>query len=119
MPTIVTVSGSCLMAVPAVHFRVAFAERVNQLCSDPQTRPDAIAVELGPQTASAAAAFLRDLGMGPSVRKDLPCMLGLTRPNRTIRASFRPRAIQLQEITGKDLSELPPELLNEALGYSS
>ena len=102
-----TFPGSCLTAVPAVHFRVAFAEEVNRLCTDPKTRPDAIAVELGPQTAAAGAALLRDLGMGPSQRKPLPCMLGLTRANRSIRASLRQRAIQLQEITGKDLTRGP------------
>ncbi len=62
----ITVGGSVLTAVPAVHFRVAFAEEVNHLCSDPLRRPDAIAVELGPITAAAVRRWLTELGIGPT-----------------------------------------------------
>src|SRR5215470_10794328 len=104
--------------VPSVHFRLAFVEEVNRLCSS--EKPDAVVVELGPQTAAAATAWLRDLSVGPgpgSLR--LPCMLGLIKPNRRIRASFRAAAVRLQELTGKELHELAPEVLRENLGYSA
>jgi hypothetical protein len=107
-----------LWVVPAVHFRVAFAERVNQLCSDRNTRPDAIAVELGAQATAAAAAWLGELGVGPSRRTKLPCMLGLASRNRRIKASKRDLAVRLQIERGCELTELPPELLRELLGYS-
>jgi hypothetical protein len=117
-PTLqLAVGGATLTAVPAVHFRLAFAERVNRLCAS--ARPEAIAVELGPETAAAAAECLRDLGVGPKRRQRLPCMIALTRANRRIRASLRERAARLQLATGKDLHELPPELLKELLGYSA
>jgi hypothetical protein len=111
--------GKSLRAVPAVHYRLVFAERVNHLCMDPDTRPDAIAVELGPETTAAAALWLGEIGVGPGSKTDLPCMLGLTRPNRYIRASVRDRAIRLQEATGKDLNQLPADLLKQFLGYSA
>ena len=104
--------------LPSVHFRLAFVEEVNRLCSS--EKPDAVVVELGPQTAAAATAWLRDLSVGPgpgSLR--LPCMLGLIKPNRRIRASFRAAAVRLQELTGKELHELAPEVLRENLGYSA
>lgn len=68
-----------LHAVPAVHFRVAFAEEVHRLCSRHTTRPAAIAVELGCETAAAVAAWLHDLGVRPGVRVRLPCMLAAAR----------------------------------------
>jgi len=106
-------------AVPAVHFRVAFAEEVHRLCADPATRPEAVAVELGPQVAGAAVAWLGELGSGPGERRALPCMLGLARANRRLKPSVRELARELERATGKRLDELPPELLSEALGYAS
>lgn len=72
------VAGGTLHCVPSVHFRLCFAEEVNRLAG--QLRPAAIAVELGSGAATAAAQWLRELGMGPSrrTRVELPCMLGLT-----------------------------------------
>ena len=77
-----SVAGGTLHSVPSVHFRLCFAEEVNRLAG--QLRPAAIAVELGPAAAAAATEWLRELGMGPSrrTRVELPCMLGLTWPNR-------------------------------------
>jgi hypothetical protein len=112
-----TLGQSCLRCVPAVHFRVAFAAHVNTVCRD--FRPDAIAVELGPETAAAARAWLSELGTGPASRRPLPCMLGLLKANRRIRPSKREAAVRLQQVTGRNLNELPPELLKELLGYSS
>src|SRR5947209_6857045 len=100
---VMDVHGKQLIGVPAVHFRLAFAEKVNRLCADAATRPEAIAVELGPQTAAAASAWLRELGMGPGRREPLPCMLSLTKTNRCIRGSLRQRAAQIQRATRKDL----------------
>jgi hypothetical protein len=70
-----------LIAVPAVHFRVAFAARVNELCR--QIRPGAIAVELGPDMAAAAAQWIRELSdSGRKYNRRLPCMLGLVKSTR-------------------------------------
>jgi hypothetical protein len=107
-----------LSAVPAVHFRLPFAEHVNRLCHDRSNRPDAIAVELGPETTAAAAGWLRELGARPEYRRFLPCMLGLARTNRLIRASRREAVELVQKLTGKNMNELPPELLRQAFGYS-
>jgi len=79
-PVRIEIHGRRLDAVPAVHFRVAFAGEVHRLCSDPATRPAAIAVELDPVAAAAAAAWLRELGVGPGRRTTLPCMLALAGP---------------------------------------
>lgn len=112
-----TIQGMSVYAVPSVHFRMAFAEEVNRLCA--VEKPDAIAVELGPQTANAAAAWIHELcGTGDGGSTVLPCMLGMTRPNRRIRPSKRADAVRLQKMTGKELHELPPELLLDVLDYS-
>lgn len=117
-PLQLNLNNSTIWAVPSVHFRLAFTEEVNRLCS--QEKPDALVVELGPQTAAAATAWLRELGVGPGKEFDpLPCMLGLIKPNRRIRPSYREVAARLQEYTGKDLHELPPEVLCEYLDYSA
>lgn len=109
-----TIGGTELYIVPAVHFNHVFAIEVHNICSDPDIRPDAIAVELGPRTAASVSDWLRELGSGR-----LPVMLGLLKRNRMIRASYRDKALDLQKKTGRDLSELPPELLHKELGYSS
>lgn len=120
IPIHIEQNGLRLDAVPAVHFRVAFAEEVNRLCSDPSRRPQAIAVELGAQTAAAAAAWLSELCAGPAAsHRYLPCMLGIAKSNRRIRASARDRAEKLQRAWGRDLHDLPPGVLREQLGYSS
>ena len=104
--------------VPSVHFRLAFVEEVNRVCS--AERPDAVAVELGPQTAAAATAWLTELKVRPGGGSmPLPCMLGLIKPNRRIRPGYRAAAIRLQQWTGKELHELSPELLHEQLNYSA
>jgi hypothetical protein len=117
-PLILQFENSELLAVPAVHFSHVFAGEVNRLCAWPETRPEAIAVELGPQTAASVAAWLEQLCRGPGGPKPLPVMLGLTRANNMIRASSRDKAMQLQQETGKDLSELEPKILFDKLGYA-
>jgi hypothetical protein len=117
-PLNVRFENSELLAVPAVHFSHVFAAEVNRLCARPETCPEAIAVELGPQTAASVSARLGELCLGQQGPKPMPVMLGLTRPNSMIRASSRDKAMQLQQETGKDLSELPPKLLFDELGYA-
>jgi hypothetical protein len=117
-PVAVHHQGSTLLVVPAVHYHHVFAHEVNRICCHPATRPEAVAVELGPQSAVEVRAWLGELGIGARGRRRLPVMLGLTRRNRTIRASFREKAYRLQQETGKDLYELPPDLLDRELGYA-
>jgi hypothetical protein len=109
--------GGALHWVPSVHFRLAFAEQVRRLCLDPATRPDAVAVELGPATAAAAADWLRELGRAGD--GTLPCMLGLLKRNRCLRASTRELAARVQALTGEDLRELSSDQLWNLFGYSS
>ena len=71
------INGSDLISVPAVHFHYAFAQEVNRLCRNPDTRPDAIAVELGPETAAAARKWLVEIREKSGEKKQLPCLLGL------------------------------------------
>lgn len=112
------IQGATLFAVPAVHYRLPFAEAVNHLCRDQATRPDAIAVELGPAAAAAVLAWLRELGLGPSGRRRLPCMLGLHRARHLLHPSARERALDLQRETGTELHQLPPRRLKDELGFS-
>ena len=107
-----------LIAVPAVHFSHVFAGEVNRLCADPETRPEAVAVELGPQSATALKSWLKQLCTEREGPNPLPVMLGLTQVNRMIRPSDRDKALRLQHETGKDLSELPSEVLYEEFGYA-
>ena len=118
-PIEIAVGNATLLAVPAVHFRLAFAEEVNRLCRDSARRPDAIAVELGPATAAAVRRWLTELGIGPAARRRLPVMLGLVSPNRYLKPSVRARALALQRETGVPLQDLPGDVLRRELGYSA
>ena len=113
----VNVGGSILSIVPAVHFEVAFAEAVNELCCARGRQPDAIAVELTPHVAQEASAWMRELGVGSHRRVRLPCMLGISWRNRWIRAAHRERAEALQLETGHELHDLPAEVLSRELGF--
>ena len=113
----IRVANSTLTIVPAVHFRLAFAEEINAICRNPATRPDAVAVELGPSTAIAVTDWLKELGIGPQRRQMLPCMLGYVKQNRYLRPSLRDRAMHLQLQTGRELAELPSEVLDLELGF--
>lgn len=79
-PIALELEGRRLTAVPSIHNGFTFAREVNALCADPATRPQAVAVELTPPVASAAWAWLQDLGVGPAATSSLPCMLGLLEP---------------------------------------
>lgn len=104
-----------LHVVPAIHFNHIFAEKVNRICHNPGSRPEAVAVELGPRAATNAEQWLRELAVG---HKALPVMLGLIKRNMIIRASLKQKALQLQRDTGLDLSELSPDILKRELGYN-
>jgi hypothetical protein len=111
--------GSFLDIVPAVHYRVPFAQTVNQIACDTASRPDAIAVELGPGVAVAATRWLREIGVGPETRKSLPCMLGLKQQQRYIAPELREKATAMQLESGLPLEELPPDVLALELNYHS
>jgi len=71
------INGSDLFAVPAVHFHYAFAQEVNRLSRHPDTKPDAMVVELGPNTAAAAKNFILELFDTRANKTNLPLLLGM------------------------------------------
>ncbi len=111
--------GSELLAVPAFHYHHLFAVEINRICRQQETRPAAVAVELGAQTVQAVKAWLKELGQGPGCQKKLPVMIGLLKPNNMIRASYRQKAIELQQKTGQKLSQIPLSVLHRELGFSN
>ncbi|HOY52728.1 MAG TPA: hypothetical protein PLX49_13190, partial [Prolixibacteraceae bacterium] len=110
--------GSTLMAVPARHYCSPFAREVNRLCSDEDSRPEAIAVELGPLMTRELARWMAELGTGPGKKSPLPCMLGILVSNRLIDVSKRNTALFLQEYYSVGLSEVDPEILRELLDFA-
>jgi len=108
-----------LYVIPARHFCHVFADRLNRICSNPATMPEAIAVELGPETVATALSWLAELGVGTPGYRLFPVMLALVKRNRTIRTSLREKALRLQRESGKDISELSPEILRRELGFSA
>ena len=88
-----------LIAVPAIHNRGVFAREVNYLCSDKETRPDAIAVELGPQIVCELVTWMKQLGINRRTGTWLPCMLGLLLDNRFIHPDMGKNAMNLQKNT--------------------
>lgn len=109
---------SDLHVIPARHFCHVFADRVNRICSNPATMPEAVAVELGPETAATALTWLAELGVGTAGYRLFPVMLALMKRNRMIRASLRQKALRLQREAGRDISEISPESLHRELGFS-
>lgn len=103
-----------LMAVPAVHYRMAFAHIVRKTIADETTRPDAVAVELGPLATALIASWIRELD--PS--KPLPCMLGLLRRNRLIHPRFREACLALQQRRRATLHRISTGDLLQSCGYS-
>jgi hypothetical protein len=114
----IRIGNSTLSAVPAVHYRAVFAEHVNLACADENTRPDAIAVELGSAAVLAISCWLKELGVRPRNKITMPCMMGLVRTNRRVHPDYKDAAIRLQEATGCHLHELPPAMLRKSLSYS-
>ncbi|MBK7173743.1 MAG: hypothetical protein IPH84_11035 [Bacteroidales bacterium] len=72
---------SILLAVPAIHYKAVFAAEVHRLCLQQVSRPDAIAVELDPESLEALILFLKALGVREGSQTQLPCMLGLISTN--------------------------------------
>lgn len=107
-----------LYVVPSMHFNHVFAREVNKICSHLNADLEAIAVELGADIVLAARNWFGDLGTGSESPEELPVMLGIMKQNRMIRASLKGKVLQLQKETGKDLSELSPEMLHREIGFS-
>ena len=118
MHPIIKINRSELIAVPAIHNRAVFAREVNYLCSNKETRPDAIAVELGPHVVRELVTWIKELGINKKTGTWLPCMLGLLLDNRFIHPDLGKNALNLQENTYKSLSDTSPDLLKKLLHYS-
>ena len=113
----IRLDGSILTIVPAVHYRVLFAETVNAIACNAETRPDAIAVEMGPVLATAVVDWLREIGLSPDTSVSLPSLLGLETRQRYLSPSVREEALELQIESGRELADLPPEVLDLELNY--
>jgi len=72
MYPIIKINNCELIAVPAIHNRAVFAREVNFLCSDKETRPDAIAVELGPHIVCELVNWMKELGISRRAGPWLP-----------------------------------------------
>ena len=75
-------------------------------------------MELGPETAHSALSWMSELGVGTLDVRPFPVMLALLKRNRMIRASFKEKAFRLQRESGKDITELSPDVLKRELGFS-
>jgi hypothetical protein len=118
MSPVIEINESIIEAVPAVHYRSAFAREVNNLCSCDKTRPEAVAVELGPHLTNAITSWMKELGVSPLKETELPCMLGLLYKNKFVHPDYQETALGLQAHSGKPLNELSPELRRKLLNYS-
>lgn len=107
-----------LIAIPAVHYRAAFAKHVKSVCSNQDSRPGAIAVELGPGATSAISAWFKELETATSGGR-IPSMLGLIRNNRRIHPQFKEKAIRLQKNYAKQLHEIPQSILKNNIDYAA
>jgi len=107
-----------LYPVPSEHFNHIFASEVNRICANPNTQPEAIAVELGLNAAASVRDWLRELDICSEKPKPFPVMLGLLKRNYVIRASLREKVMELQKETCTDLSEIPPDVLYRELGIT-
>ncbi len=114
-----TIDGSTLTLVPAVHYRAVFAIKVNHIIHHRHERPDAIAVELGQNAVNEIVRWLQEMGVGKEKQITIPCMLGLVRRNHRIHPKYRETAFKLQEQYGVPLNEIPPHVLREQLHYSA
>ncbi len=82
MGIVIKYNKSRLIAIPAVHYRMAFAAEVNRICSSGAIRPDAIAVELEPEILGEVIQWIKELQPMESVfLKRFPMMLGLVDSN--------------------------------------
>jgi hypothetical protein len=113
-----TINGSELLAVPAVHNLCVFAELVSRICRDESTRPDAVAVEFSHDSVAAVVAWLKELGTGPGTPGRVPCMLGFAKPNRRVHPRYRETALRLQQVHGLPLHAIAPEILRREINFS-
>ena len=67
------------------------------------TRPEAVAVELGPHLTNAITSWMKELGVSPLKETELPCMLGLLYSNRLIHPDYQETVLGLQAHFGKPL----------------
>jgi hypothetical protein len=118
MDPIIEINGSQIYAVPAVHYRAVFAREVNRICYSEETRPDAVVVELGPHIVCEITAWMKELGLSPFLKGELPCMLGILVKNRLIHPELRETALSLQKHSGKPLSEISRQLQKQLLYFS-
>lgn len=114
----VQVGSSELLAVPAVHNRSVFAEVMHRASRDEATKPEAIAVELSHDTVEAVVKWFKELGIGPDSDGKLPCMLGLAKRNCRIHPRYKEAALRLQELHGRPLHEIAPEVLRRELHFA-
>lgn len=114
-----TMGQSELVAVPALHDRLVFAEHVNRLCRNEATRPEAIAVELSPDAVVTIVAWLKELGVGQAHQPNFPCMLGLAKANNRVHPRHRQTALRLQEMHGLPLHQIAPDILRRELGFAA
>jgi len=114
----IKISGGILRAFPAIHYHAVFAQAVNTCCTNEDTRPGAIAVELGPHMVNTIAVWMRELGVGKGDNIMLPCMLGVLVKNRLIHPDFRDSAFFLEEHFGKPLSEISSTIKLNMLRFS-
>ena len=112
------INNSVIEAVPSVHFRSAFAVEVNRICTEETTRPEAIAVELGPGLASEMRNWMQELGVSPFTKTILPCMFGLLYSNRLVHPDYYETAVQLQDHMQQPLGEISSESKSRLLNYS-
>jgi hypothetical protein len=115
MAPVIEINGCSVYAVPAVHYRAPFATEVNRICSDPRTRPEAIAVELAPHIANELRTWIKEVC---TTHSELPCMLGLMVKNRLIHPDYFESAVNLQLNAGKPLAEISHHLLKNLLHFS-
>ena len=110
---------STLVVVPAIPFRNEFARNVNELCRDVQ--PDAIAVELGPETANACRSWIEELIEFLKSPEEFPCLLALSKKNILIRKTQENFKLSqnIQKSRGMKLSDLSVDELNILFNYSS
>lgn len=118
MYPIIKINRSEIIGVPAIHNRAVFAREVNYLCSARETRPEAIAVELGPHIVAELVTWMKELGISRRAGTWLPCMLGLLIENRFIHPDLAKNAMNLQENLYKPLSGISADLLKKLLYFS-
>ena len=118
MLPVIKVGNSFLRAVPAIHYKAIFAREIFRLCNSGNQKPDAIAVELGSNVVLEIIKWMKELGIGPGKKNELPCMLGILIENNLVHPKYRETASRLQQHYGKPINEIPLSTLSTLLHYS-